>query len=97
MRSKKVYYLQSAVKEGGLDRGLEALLTEVSRVKKHGFIEPELQRVKDRWLRVTQWSDQGEKVKSDTYAGECLENFLSAEPIVSPEMERDLYERLMPL
>ena len=94
--SKEVYYLQSVVKEGGLDRGLEALLTEVSRVKKHGFIEPELQRVKDRWLRVTQWSDQGEKVKSDTYAGECLDNFLSAEPIVSPEMERDLYERLMP-
>ncbi|MGD1047429.1 MAG: insulinase family protein, partial [Candidatus Krumholzibacteriaceae bacterium] len=96
VRSKEVYYLQSTVKEGGLDRGLDALLTEVSRVKKYGFIEPELQRVKDRWIRVSQWSDQREKVRSDTYAGQCVENFLNGDPIVSPAMERDLYERLMP-
>jgi zinc protease len=96
VRSKDYYFLASSVKEAGLDRGLEALLTEVERVKKHGFIEPELGRVKERWIRVSQWSDQREKVKSDTYAGQCVENFLNGEPIVSPAAQRDLYEKLMP-
>jgi zinc protease len=96
VRSKECYLLASSVKEAGLDRGLEALLTEVERVKKYGFIEPELGRVKERWIRVSQWSDQREKVKSDTYAGQCVDNFLNGEPIVSPATQRDLYEKLMP-
>ncbi len=96
VREKEVYFLASSVKEGGLDRGLDAMLTEVARVKKYGFIEPELRRVKDRWIRVSQWSDQREKVKSDTYAGQCLNHFLNGDPIVNPATQRELYERLMP-
>jgi len=75
VRSKEFYFLASSVKEGGLDRGLEATLAEVARVKKYGFVEPELKRVKERWIRVSQWADQGEKVKSDTYAGQCVTTF----------------------
>ncbi len=96
VREKEVYFLASSVKEGGLDRGLDAMLTEVARVKKHGFIEPELHRVKERWIRVSQWSDQREKVKSDTYAGQCLNHFLNGDPIVNPATQRELYEHLMP-
>ena len=96
VRSKEFYFLASSVKEGGLDRGLEAMLAEVARVKKYGFIEPELKRVKERWIRVSQWADQREKVKSDTYAGQCVDHFLNGEPIVNPATQRDLYERLMP-
>jgi len=96
VRSKEFYFLASSVKEGGLDRGLEATLAEVARVKKYGFVEPELKRVKERWIRVSQWADQGEKVKSDTYAGQCVDHFLNGEPIVNPATQRDLYERLMP-
>jgi len=96
VRSKEAYFLQSSVKEGGLDAGLEALLTEVSRIKKHGFIEPELRRTKEKWLRVSQWYDQQEKVKSDLYAGKCLGNFLSDGSIVDPATERELYARFMP-
>ena len=96
VRSKETYYLQSSVKEGGLDSGLEALLTEVSRIKRYGFIEPELRRTKERWLRASEWYDQQEKVKSDSYAGMCLGNFLSGASIVDPATERELYERFMP-
>ena len=52
VRSKGVYYLAAGVKEDGIERGLDALLTESSRVKKFGFTQSELERTKKSIVSV---------------------------------------------
>ena len=39
VRTKAFYVMAAMVKEGGLNRGLETLLTEAERIKQHGFTE----------------------------------------------------------
>ena len=51
VRSKEVYQLQAVVSETGIERGLEALLTEAERVARHGFTPSELERQKANVLR----------------------------------------------
>ena len=96
VRSKDVFLLAAEVKENAIAPGLDMLLTEVSRAKRYGFTEPELERAKEQWLSVRQWADQREKVPSAQYSQRCLANFLRGDPILSPEQERKLTEELMP-
>lgn len=96
VRSKDVYLLAADVKENAITPGLDMLLTEVFRAKRHGFTEAELTRAKDQWLSIRQWADQREKVRSAQYSQRCLSNFLRGDPLLSPEQERTLTEELMP-
>jgi zinc protease len=52
VRSKDVNMLSASVEEGGLDRGLEALLSEAERARRHGFLATELERQKTGLLRT---------------------------------------------
>lgn len=82
VRTKDVYELGAVVKEGGIDRGLEALLTESARVKKYGFTESELERAKTLILRsYERWYTERDKTDSDSYSREYVRNFLTDEPI----------------
>jgi zinc protease len=45
-RTKEAYTLTATVRDGGLSRGLVALLRETARVVRHGFTETELERQK---------------------------------------------------
>ena len=51
VRTRDVYSQSVGVPEGGLERGLDALLTEVERVDRHGFTQTELDRAKKERLR----------------------------------------------
>ena len=64
VRSKGVYFIGSGVKENGIERGLEALLTEAERVKLHGFTQSEFERGKISFLRGMEKA-LAEKVKLD--------------------------------
>ena len=46
VRTRDVFFLSATVDEGGIERGLETLLTEVERVDRHGFTASELERAK---------------------------------------------------
>ncbi|MBI4420687.1 MAG: insulinase family protein, partial [Gemmatimonadetes bacterium] len=51
VRSSEVYLLSAGVQDGGIVRGLEALVTEAQRVARYGFTATELERHKADLLR----------------------------------------------
>jgi zinc protease len=97
LRTKDVYVLGALVKDGGVARGLEALLVEAERVDKYGFTQGELDRVKKDMLRgMEQAYAEREKSNSGGYAAEYARAYLEAEPIPGIEYEYELYKRFIP-
>ncbi len=97
IRSKEVYVLAAAVKDGAMDRGLEAVLTEAERVDRHGFTATELERAKQDLLRgYEQAYAEREKSESDGYADEYVRHFLEREPVPGISVEYELAKRFVP-
>ena len=89
--------LSAATKDDGILRGLEALLTEATRVQRNGFTESELQREKQNILRgYEQAFAEREKTESDDYANEYVNAYLEAEPIPGIATEFELAKKLLP-
>ena len=97
VRSADVYFQFAAVEEGGVETGLDALLTEVERVDRHGFTATELDRIKLDFLRGMERAYQErDKRDSDTYAAEYMRHFLEGEPTPGVAVELELYRELLP-
>jgi zinc protease len=97
IRPKNFYFLGAAVKEDGVAKGLETLLTEALRVRRHGFTQTELDREKTEMLRaIEQAYNERDKTESDNYAAEYLRNFLENEPLPGIEYEFELYQKFLP-
>ena len=97
IRSKEVYVLGAVVEGGGIERGLEALLTEAERVAQHGFTATEMQRHKAELLR---WMERAyaerEKTHSSAYAYEYVNAFLNGDPLPGIAAEYEYYQRFLP-
>ncbi|HEX6534733.1 MAG TPA: insulinase family protein [Gemmatimonadaceae bacterium] len=97
IRSKEVYALSALVKDGGIARGLAALLTEAERVAQHGFTSTELERAKANTLRaIDRAYAEREKTPSTSYVGAYIDNFLEDEPIPGIAAEHHLTHLLLP-
>jgi len=97
VRSKEFYILGAAVRDNGMERGLEALLTEAVRVKQHGFTQSELDRQKADMMRgIERAYNERDKSESGLYAAEYIRNFLTDEPIPGIEYEFELYKKFLP-
>jgi zinc protease len=97
VKSKDVYVISASVDETGIERGLEALLTEAQRVKTYGFGEKELERAKSRILRMSEkFADEDDKIMSRLMAGKCLLNFTRNEPLPGFANEFELHKQLLP-
>ncbi len=97
VRTKAAYILGAGVKEGGIERGLEAILTEAIRVQRHGFTQPEVDRLKTNMLRgIEQSYRERDRRRSRGFASEYIRHILTGEPIPGIEIERDLFQELLP-
>ncbi|MCH6560650.1 insulinase family protein, partial [candidate division KSB1 bacterium] len=97
IRSKSFYILGAGVKDNGIEAGLEAVLTEAIRVRRHGFTESELERQKTEMLRrFEQVYNERDKTESEQFAAEYIRNFLEGEPLPGIEYEYTLYNLLLP-
>lgn len=97
VRTSEFYVLNAMVKNNGIPRGMEALLTEAKRVRRHGFTESELERQKKAVLRRMESAyKERDKNESRRYASEYKRNFLYGEPFPGIEYEYKLYKRLLP-
>mgnify|MGYP006277940573 CR=1 FL=1 len=97
IRTKDTYFLAAGVKEDGIERGLDALLTEAFRVKQYGFLESELERAKAATLRrYEQAFNERDKTESNRYASEYINYFLEHEPIPGIEKEYKYVQALLP-
>ncbi len=97
VRTKAAYILGAGVQEGGIERGLEAVLIEALRVQRHGFTQPEVDRLKINMLRsIEQSYRERDKRRSRGFASEYIRHILTGEPIPGIEVERDLFRELLP-
>ncbi len=97
VRTKEMIQLAAGVENNGFDRGLEALLTEAERVRRHGFTATELARQKKELLRGMEqsWRER-DKLQSRGFAAEYVRHLLEDEPIPGIEGEYELYQELLP-
>ncbi|HEY0723732.1 MAG TPA: insulinase family protein, partial [Pyrinomonadaceae bacterium] len=93
----EVAFLNALVKENGVERGLQALLTEAERVARFGFTETELARQKASVLRNYERNAlEKDNTLAVNRAGEYVRNFLIDETLPSADDEYALHQRFLP-
>jgi len=89
--------LTAFVPDGGVLKGLDAVLAEAVRVQKRGFTATELNRAKQNLLRSYERTfAERDKRQSAALVGELVRNFLNQEAIPGIEYEYPLAQRLVP-
>jgi zinc protease len=97
LRTKDAYQSMATTPEGGVERGLRALLEENERVRRHGFAEGELERAKISLLSSMERSyNERNTTESSSFASEFLRNFLNGEPIPGIEWEYNFASQVVP-
>ncbi|MDP2362846.1 MAG: insulinase family protein, partial [Ignavibacteria bacterium] len=97
VKSADVSFLVGIVKEGGIEKGFEAMLTEAERVKQHGFTPTELERQKVNQLRIIEKRrDEKDKTESRELMQVFVNNYLNDEPIIGIDNIYELYNQLIP-
>jgi zinc protease len=96
-RSKDNASLAALVKEDGVTRGLEALVSEAERVTRYGFTATELDRQKVNMLRnYERLQAERDTRVSASRADEYIRNFLQQETLPSADDEYALHKSLLP-
>jgi len=96
-RDVDAFSLDAAVQDGGVERGLEALLVESRRVDQFGFLQAELDRARTNLLRGYERANaERDKTESADYADEYIRNFLESEVIPGIEYEYSITQKLLP-
>ena len=86
-----------SVKDGGIDRGLEALLVEAKRVDQFGFLQTELDREKESLVRGYERAyAERDKTQSSALVQEYINNYLTGEAIPGIDYEYKLVQQLVP-
>lgn len=97
IRTKDVFSIGASVAEDGIEKGLDAILTEAERASRHGFSAGELEREKARLLRFYEQAyAERSKTESGRFADEYVRNFLEEESIPGIAYEYQLVQRLLP-
>lgn len=97
VRSAEASMVQALVKDGGIERGLDAVYTEADRAARFGFVATELDRQKkDVLRRQEQLYTEREKQDSMTFAAEYIRHVTYDEPIPGIAYEYALYQRFVP-
>ncbi|HEY6552144.1 MAG TPA: pitrilysin family protein, partial [Vicinamibacteria bacterium] len=97
VRSAEVTSLAAGVRDGGVERGLEALLAEVERVRRHGFTAGELERAKKEWLLGYEQAERERgKIESTTFAEEFVRAFTYGESVPGIPEEVKMVRRFLP-
>jgi zinc protease len=96
-RDVEAFSLDAGVQDGGVERGLEALLVESQRVDQFGFLSTELERAKTNLLRGYERANaERDKTESGAFADELIRHFLEQEVIPGIEYEYAITQRLLP-
>src|SRR5262252_208238 len=96
-RESDAFTLAANVKNGTIDKGLEALLLEAKRVDEFGFLQTELDRAKQNMLRGFERAyAERDKSQSSSYVQEYIDNYLNGEPFPGIDYEYKLVQQLVP-
>jgi zinc protease len=96
-RTSTAFVLGAGVKDGGIEPGAEALLTEAKRVDQFGFLPTELQRAKDAMMRGYEQSyAERDKTESRSFVSEYIANYLTGEASPGIAYEYSLAQQIVP-
>lgn len=96
-RSADGFIQRAAVKQGKIDACIDALITEVTRVERHGFTKGELERARKQLLRsYQQYAAEKDKANSREYASEILRHYFTDEAMPGRDAELALVEEFLP-
>ncbi len=97
VRTEEATTLGAVVPQGGVERGLAALITELERVARFGFTATEFERQKrSSQLYLQIGVVEKDKTPSQPLADEYVRNFIHAEPIPGIAYEYALSQRFTP-
>lgn len=81
----------------GIDEALTALVTENKRMQQYGFTASEYERAKaDFTKQIESQYEERNNTENRRYYNECLNHFLSNEPMMGIETEYMLYQQIIP-
>lgn len=96
VRTEDAYFCRAVVKDGGIEKGIEAIATENQRVKKFGFTSTELARIKtDMMRKMEKEYNERDKTESRNLVGEFVANFLQQEPVPGVTYEYNFYKKYL--
>nr|XP_017222853.1 PREDICTED: zinc protease PQQL-like isoform X1 [Daucus carota subsp. sativus] len=97
VRPSKAYIITSSCKEKGTIEALESMLTEVARVRLHGFSEREIAIARALLMSEIESAYlERDQMQSTSLRDEYLQHFLHDEPVISVEYEAQLQKTILP-
>jgi zinc protease len=89
--------LSAQVRDDEESKAFEAALTELERVKRHGFTKGELERTKATMLaNFENRYKQKDKISNDSWASRIRDHFLTGEPVPSMDLQYEYYKQILP-
>jgi zinc protease len=96
-RTVESFDVSARVKDGGIEKGLSAIASEISRVKQFGFNQSELDRAKASLLaRYERAFNERDKAESGGFASELVSLYLTGEAAPGIETELKLAREVVP-
>lgn len=93
----RTFQTSGRVKEGRYLDGVKMMLTELERVRRHGFTQSELERQKSSMLvNIDQYYKERDKTESSSYAREYYSNHTTGESFPGIAFERAMYNAFIP-
>lgn len=81
----------------GIDEAITAIVTENNRMQQYGFTASEYERAKADFMKqIENKYNEKNNTKNGIYVSECLNHFLSNEPMMGIEMEYAMYQQIIP-
>lgn len=97
VRGHENFRAVAGVGNGDIKKGLDALATEVERMRRFGFTEAELDRAKKTRLNAIERAyNNRDKTESEAYVEEYVGNFLQGEAIPGIGKEYSMTQQLLP-
>ena len=91
------FSIQGSTGSNDVQKGIDAALTELERVKRYGFTEPELERIKKNIISSYErsWNNR-DKTESAQFADEYIRHFTDNESVPGIDAEFEMIKQLLP-
>ena len=93
-RTKEAFSMNISCKQDNILGGIISGVGALERARQHGFTATELERAKKLYLNAAerQWRERNDR-KNSYFVNRCVNNFLSAEPLISVDDNYQLVKK----
>ncbi|HEX2898556.1 MAG TPA: insulinase family protein, partial [Bacteroidia bacterium] len=97
IRAKSALNVLGVLNAEGAKKGIDIILTELERARRHGFIPTEFERQKSKMLKDAENAfNERQKTPSEQLAAQYVDCFLEQEPTVGPAKNLELLKAMLP-